>query len=218
MESKENTAMRLIDWILAAIAGLWAAEGCFGAELKGRVTDQAGAALSESTVVVRGADNGLSARQTTNEQGDYRFADLAPGPYSVRTSKAGFGAQQSYEIVIKGSATLDSQLSAASVARSVNRTTEPPVTAPGSLLLPRDAAALKPNNSNNQWMHVKLLPGFNYSAPKEGSSAPTPVLKRYMPGTDLAMMAYRQSPQLAHFFSPASNVDQRAAIRFRFTF
>ena len=210
IEGKQK-AMRVIDWILAAIAGLWAAEGCFGAELKGRITDQAGAALSESIVIVRGA-HGLSARQTTNEQGDYRFEDLAPGPYSVRISKAGFGASQTYEIVIKGSATLDSQLSAASVARSVNQTTEPPIAAPGSLLLLRKA--VKPNNP---WMHVKLLSEFNYSAPKDQAAA-TPVLKRYMPGTDLAMVAYRQSPQLAYFFSPASNPDQRAAIRFRFTF
>ena len=198
--------MRLIDWILAAIAGLGIAEGCFGAELKGRVTDQAGAALSESTVVVRSA-HGLAARRTTDEQGGYRFEDLAPGAYSVRISKAGFGVDRSYDIVIKGSATLDSQLSAASVVRSINQN-EPPITAPGNLL----REAVKPN----KWMHVKLLPEFSYSAPPD--QARTPVLKRYMAGTDLAMVAYRQSPQLAHFFSPASNPDQRAAIRFRFTF
>ena len=206
MEWKENKGMRLSDWILAALAGLWAAEGCFGAQLKGRVTDQAGAALSESTVVVRSA-HGLATRQTTNEQGDYRFEDLAPGAYSVRISKAGFGAHQSYEIVLKGSATLDSQLSAASVVRSIHEN-ERPIAAPGNLL----REAIQPS----RWMHVKLLPEFSYLAPKD--QAQTPILKRYMPGTDLAMVAYRQSPQLAHFFSPASNPDQRAAIRFRFTF
>ncbi len=135
--------MRIIDWMLAALAGLWAADGCFGAQLKGRVTDQAGAALSESTVVVRSV-HGLAARQTTDEQGDYRFEDLAHGAYSVRISKVGFGAHQSYEILIEGSATLDSQLAAASVVRSVNET-EQPITAPGNLL----REAIKPHSRPN---------------------------------------------------------------------
>ncbi len=93
------------------------------------------------------------------------------------------------------------------MVRSIHEN-EQPIAAPGNLL----REAIQPN----KWMHVRLLPELSYSAPKD--QAQTPVLKRYMPGTDLAMVAYRQSPQLAHFFSPASNPDQRAAIRFRFTF
>ena len=63
--------------------------------LKGRVTDASGAAISGSTVAIREM-GGLASRQTTNEQGVYRFEDLAPGSYALSIGKPGFTPYQGW--------------------------------------------------------------------------------------------------------------------------
>jgi hypothetical protein len=63
---------------------------------------------------------------------------------------------------------------------------------------------------------VKLVPEFNYAAPK---GTPAPALSSGLGYNlaDVALAAYRESPQLNPVFAPG-NPESRAAFRIRLTF
>src|SRR2546421_3710511 len=60
------------------------------ATLLGTVTDSSGAAVAEAKVTATETKTGLSRSTTTNDSGNYAFADLPPGQYEVATEKQGF--------------------------------------------------------------------------------------------------------------------------------
>ena len=59
-------------------------------EIKGRITDPAGAALSSATVRVTELSTHLSQTGTTTRQGYYVFAHLVPGVYQIDVDAPGF--------------------------------------------------------------------------------------------------------------------------------
>jgi hypothetical protein len=67
------------------------AQAVFG-KLVGTVTDQAGAALPNSTVLIKDNDRGTEYRTTTNQQGDYSQGQLLAGSYTVTVSMNGFSS------------------------------------------------------------------------------------------------------------------------------
>jgi hypothetical protein len=58
--------------------------------IRGTVTDQAGAVLPNATVVVRHVDTGAERRLTTNEEGIYLADNLQPGEYEIQVEVKGF--------------------------------------------------------------------------------------------------------------------------------
>jgi hypothetical protein len=73
--------------LLALLAVAAAAQR--GATLRGQVTDQLGDALAGVSVILIDKD-GKEQSIETDERGIYRFANLAPGIYSLRAARPGF--------------------------------------------------------------------------------------------------------------------------------
>jgi hypothetical protein len=62
--------------------------------MEGRVMDQNGALLPGATVKATLASNGIERSVTTDEEGRYRFIELAPGPYTVSASFTNFATEE----------------------------------------------------------------------------------------------------------------------------
>src|SRR6266403_358105 len=66
---------------------------------KGRVSDEFGGVIVGATVTATGA-NGASKSATTNGEGAFTLAGLAPGTYTVRVSAPGFGPFESPDVTV----------------------------------------------------------------------------------------------------------------------
>jgi len=70
------------------------------ASIKGTVTDASGAAVSGAKVTVKGAGSGIERTVMTNTNGDYEFAALPPGSYSVQVEMQGFQSQVAPSVIL----------------------------------------------------------------------------------------------------------------------
>ena len=79
------------------------------AALNGVVTDASGAVVRSANVVLRNVDTGIENQATTNDTGNYRFSNVAPGRYTLRVSSASFSTKQISEFVlaVNQTATID---------------------------------------------------------------------------------------------------------------
>ncbi|MBV9179937.1 MAG: carboxypeptidase regulatory-like domain-containing protein [Acidobacteria bacterium] len=69
------------------------------ATLSGKVTDQTGAVIPQATVSLQG-DDGKQSTTTTDAQGGFRFAAVAPGAYVVSAHAKGFAPFSSEGVVL----------------------------------------------------------------------------------------------------------------------
>lgn len=63
-------------------------------QLAGRVTDEHGARVAGASVSVTLAGSAVAREAKTDEEGRYRFVELAPGEYTVRAAREGFAAEE----------------------------------------------------------------------------------------------------------------------------
>src|SRR5207247_8751458 len=63
------------------------------ARLEGRVTDSSGAAVPEAVVTVVNTATGASRSGSSSDQGEYRFALLPAGEYTVTAERSGLSRQ-----------------------------------------------------------------------------------------------------------------------------
>jgi hypothetical protein len=97
--------------ILTPIIGQ--AQGQRTATLRGQVTDQLGGAIAGATVTLRGKDGHEQATQT-DERGNYRFNNAAPGVYGLHAVATGFAIYQRDLTLAEGrTETLDFKLTVA---------------------------------------------------------------------------------------------------------
>ena len=96
--------------------------------LRGTVTDELGGIVVGATVTAADAA-GVERSTTTNEQGHYAFAALAPGRYTLRASAPGFALfeRTDVEVAAGRDAPLDVTLSATIEQETVTVTAEAPV-------------------------------------------------------------------------------------------
>ena len=109
-------------------------------DIVGTVRDASDAAVPNATVTLKGDDSGITRTANTNSQGQYRFALLSPGAYTISVTAQGFTATR-----VKTTASLG-QISTADVKLgigAVNELVDVVATAP-ELLQTEDA-----NNSNS---------------------------------------------------------------------
>lgn len=69
--------------------------------LRGSITDELGAVIVGANVTLTDA-NGTQKKTTTNGEGVYNFAGLAPGKYTVQAAAPGFAPSESKEVEIAG--------------------------------------------------------------------------------------------------------------------
>ena len=97
-------SQRLIAVVVAATCILAAARDVDAqattGELTGRITDPGGAVVPGVTVTIRSADTGLVRSVVTTENGEYLFALLAPGRYTIDAELTGFKKIQRSDVVI----------------------------------------------------------------------------------------------------------------------
>ena len=79
--------------------------------VRGTITDPSGAIVPGAKVVLANVANGQSASQLANEQGEFRFPQLAPGTYLITVSSSGFGtASKKAELLVDQPATVNFSL------------------------------------------------------------------------------------------------------------
>ncbi len=88
--------MRMLALLLgvAALAGAAPAEGQ-AARVLGRVTDGVGNPVAEARVTLLAEGGGAAAHETVSGQtGGFQFGGVAPGVYTLRATRDGFGVQE----------------------------------------------------------------------------------------------------------------------------
>ncbi len=77
---------------LCLLGAAGSAEAQFTAQLQGTVTDQTGGVLPGAAVVLRHMNTGVELRSDSDNDGGFRFANLAPGGYQLKVELSGFRA------------------------------------------------------------------------------------------------------------------------------
>src|SRR5690349_21368542 len=89
-----------ISLFLILTAALVAAQQTRGT-LRGAITDELGAVIVGANVTLTDA-SGAQKKATTNGEGVYNFAGLAPGKYTLHAVASGFAPSEAKEVDITG--------------------------------------------------------------------------------------------------------------------
>ena len=145
-----------------------------GASLDGSVSDSAGARLPQVTVAVRDVGTQRVRQVSTNSEGSFRVAELAPGTYEVSVSHPGFAAYRHTGLQLALGSTVHLEI----VLRPAGVTTQVTVTAPPPPIDPAQTAVSSaidterieelPVESRNYLNFALLAPGVAGSAQQPG--------------------------------------------------
>ncbi len=108
------------------------AQGFQTGTIGGSTTDQTGGALPGVTVTVTHQERGTSRTEVTDAQGNYRFAALSLGRYTVEATLEGFDKASRSNVLVEAEKTTDLnlQLGLATTSESITVTAESPVVDP----------------------------------------------------------------------------------------
>jgi hypothetical protein len=106
-------------WLLFSLTAL--AQVSINGSLRGRISDPSDAALAGATLVLTNTATATTQKATTGDNGDYQFARVAPGVYSLTVEKDGFKRAQRENIVVavNENAIADMALSLGAVTETV---------------------------------------------------------------------------------------------------
>jgi hypothetical protein len=109
-------------------------QASFEAQLRGTVTDPAGAVVPEATVILTNTATGIHATGKTNVAGVYTFNLLRPGTYNLRVEASGFAPFESNGLVLAVSqqAALNVALTVGSLSSEITVTAAAPLLDAGS--------------------------------------------------------------------------------------
>lgn len=89
--------------------------------LHGRVTDQTAAAIAGAQVTLEDAAKGFKESHVADDQGEYSFAQVPPGKYTITVSATGFGGQTKMaELLVNLPATINFALTIQAVSERVD--------------------------------------------------------------------------------------------------
>jgi Carboxypeptidase regulatory-like domain len=145
----------LVAFLLASFPSTVMAQGSYRAQLRGVVSDAAGAVLPNAKVTITDSGTSIATHMVTDGKGEYFFTGLRPSTYSVKAEANGFRASERTNVVFAADqeTTLNFTLSPA----RVNETVEVTTTAP---LLDTESATLGTNITSE---YVHELPLMNRS-------------------------------------------------------
>ncbi len=133
-------------------------------DITGTVTDPSGAVLPNVKVTLKNNDTDGTVTQNTNASGNYRFALLNPGTYTVSATSPGFQtSEQGITITVGEASTANLRLAVATASQTVEVTAGESViqTETGNIstnLSPEQIAAI-PNPGNDLSYYVQTAPG-----------------------------------------------------------
>src|SRR5437879_5239702 len=136
------------------------------ATLLGTVMDASGAAVAEARVTATEMKTGLSRSTTTNDSGNYAFADLPPGQYEVATEKQGFkkAVRSAVDVVVNTDTRVNLTLEPGAITESVVVNAETPILQTdradvGAKIESRQVVDLPLGNNRNFQNLLNLVPG-----------------------------------------------------------
>jgi hypothetical protein len=139
----------------------------------GKVTDEQSAVLPGATVTLTGANIGARTT-TTGSAGEFRFASLDPGTYTVSMALNGFATTQRTVIVSAGvNVDLSFTAKVAGVAETVTVDAETPVIDTKKVgtgtTISRDELTMIPN-SRDPWAFMRAVPGVQIDRVNQAGS------------------------------------------------
>jgi hypothetical protein len=144
------------------------------ADILGVVQDESGGVVPGATVTAKNVDTGLVRTTTTDAQGLYRLVALPAGPYEVSAELQGFQTvrRDGVTLTVGLKATINFQLSVASVAETVTVTGESPIvetaTAEVGLTFTTKTIEDLPLNGRNPTDLLLLSPGVALGRQRAG--------------------------------------------------
>ena len=120
---------RLFTAVVFLMCAAFASAQEYRATLLGTVTDQSGAVVPGTRLIVTNIETGVSVESATNDQGRYVVPYLLPGRYKLRVEQAGFKAFERgpFELRINDRLELDVVLQVGQVSDQVTVTAEAPL-------------------------------------------------------------------------------------------
>ena len=108
--------------LAVALSTAFAQASSSTAELRGQVTDTAGAAIPNATVTITDLSKGTSRTTTTDDDGNYVFLNLLPSSYELKIAANGGFAPGStrVELTVGQQANIPVQLSAGGITENVD--------------------------------------------------------------------------------------------------
>src|SRR5271157_5901653 len=115
-------ALVLVLLVTTSLLQVWAQTTTTG-DISGVVTDQTGALVPNAALTLKSLSTGSTASATSNAQGAYRFALVAPGSYSVTARAQGFQAvSKSVSVALGSDTAANIQLSISSSQETIEVT------------------------------------------------------------------------------------------------
>jgi hypothetical protein len=143
--------------------------------LRGNVRDELGGVIIGATVTAADAA-GVEKTATTDEQGDYSFAGLPPGRYTVRINQGGFAPYENLGVEVQAGRTapLDIVLTVAIEQEEVTVTAEAPVgteaeSQAGAVVLRGDDLDALPDDPEDLSEALQALAGPGAGSAEEGA-------------------------------------------------
>src|SRR5216684_9201165 len=98
-------------------------------EIRGTVTDPAGATVPRATIVAEDTEKGIRRTSLTDDNGQYEFSGLPPATYRITARISGFRTEILRDVVVTVGQTviLDIPLKISTGSEVIEVTTEPPV-------------------------------------------------------------------------------------------
>ena len=93
-----NASRLVVAFGLFCMAAWLHSQSATNCSITGTITDATGAVVPAVQVTITNQATGLSQTESTNGTGFYDAESLAPGDYSVATSKVGFKSEQIKDI------------------------------------------------------------------------------------------------------------------------
>ena len=119
--SSSALSLRRLLWLACVFA--FSAASAFAqlssATLNGVVRDSTGAVIAKASVTLGNVDTGIERPGSSNESGNYVFADIVPGRYTLKIIGAGFLDQAGFRVRPSGESDCNHRRRAGS--RSSNR-------------------------------------------------------------------------------------------------
>ena len=137
----------------------------FQSSVRGAVRDADGGVLPGTAVTLTNESTNVARTSITNERGEYVFASVAPGIYSVFVELAGFApfTREGLELGVADSLVVDVTIQVGGIAESVTVTGETPLieTATASLASAIDKAQMEvlPTPGRNVFIMAVTTPG-----------------------------------------------------------
>jgi hypothetical protein len=126
MNRTTSSLVRIMMGGLFLLFVLGTANAQFKAGVQGTVTDTAGGLVPEAKITLTDKETGKTQEATSNDNGFYRFAALAPGQYELTTEKAGYKKSVLENVAVGAESVqgLDIVLEAGDISASVTVATE----------------------------------------------------------------------------------------------